>query len=81
MTTTIPIYPLQYLLMALCCAPCSVAAAAPERPVGFIYYESGRTIARTSFSLAVVFKDAGVYQGIYFNSKSSVSQRPTQASG
>lgn len=54
--------------MALSCAPCSVAATAPESPVGLMYYESGRTIARTTFSLAVVFKDAGGYQGIYFTS-------------
>ena len=40
-------------------------ASVPDAPTGFAYYESGRTIARTTFIMAIVLKGDGTYQGLF----------------
>jgi len=52
------------------------AGATPERPVGWVYYESGRTIARTAFSMSAILKENGVFEGLYFISTGPGSTDP-----
>lgn len=41
------------------------ASASPDDPRGMVFYEVGGTTARTSFGLAVVLKEGGVFDGLY----------------
>jgi hypothetical protein len=46
-------------------ASATTFAAGPESLAGFVYYQSGNTIARTSYQLGVVLQSDGTYRGIY----------------
>ena len=56
------------LLVCLTLTAIRSLGAPPDSPVSFVYYESGSTIARTAFSMAVVFGANGTYQGLFFSS-------------
>lgn len=49
-----------FLAVNACCL-----GAAPDKIDGFIYYESGRTLARTGYSFAQTHSVDGTYSGIY----------------
>jgi hypothetical protein len=53
---------LHALLLSLC-SPCF--GAAPDNLDGYVYYESGRTIARTSFDFAATFSNGRTFDELY----------------
>lgn len=58
-------FTLPALLLSLC-SPCF--GAAPDNLDGFVYYESGRTTARTAYDLAATFSNGRTFDELYSRS-------------
>ncbi|MBC7367033.1 MAG: hypothetical protein H7343_09525 [Undibacterium sp.] len=67
------------LLFAFLAGTSCCFGGVPDKIDGYIYYESGRTNARTTYSFAETHSTDGSYSGIY-NSFSLGAGRPTQLS-
>src|SRR3954465_9503513 len=71
-----PLRTVRWVLAGLLLAVFRCFGALPDSPAGLVYYESGSTIARTSFSMAVTFRDDGTYQGLFFSSTGPAAPPP-----
>jgi hypothetical protein len=75
-STTHPRRKLRWVFVGLLLTALRCFSAPPDSPVGLVYYESGSTIARTSFSMAVVLREGGTYQGLFFSSTGPAAPPP-----
>ncbi len=57
-----------FALLCYCLIVMRCAGGAPDSLVGFVYYESGGTLARTSYRYAYALNAGGVFQGLYRSS-------------